>query len=91
MPALAMMPVRGTPRSTICWTAARTEARSVSSQAMGVPLTPSSAIACCAFSSVRAVPITWPPRRDKTRVVSRPRPELQPVTSQVVPERSRSE
>ena len=39
-------------------------------------------------SSVRAVPITCAPRNASTRIVSRPIPELQPVTTMVLPVRS---
>ena len=40
-------------------------------------------------SSVRAVPTTRAPRITSTRIVSNPSPELQPVTSRVLPARER--
>src|SRR5277367_4746685 len=64
------------------------ESRSVSSQAMGRALPLIFAQAVRAASSVRAAPMTSAPRNESTRIVSRPRPELQPVTTAVLPRRS---
>src|SRR5262245_37671327 len=72
----------------IAWIAlahATTESKSLSSSATGVALPLMPAIASWPRSTVRAVPITCAPRSASTRIVSRPMPELQPVTTMVLP------
>ena len=56
---------------------------------MGVVRPGSMAQAAFAFSRVRPVTSTCAPRSASTRAVSRPRPEVPPVTSAVRPARSR--
>ena len=64
-------------------TQARMVAGSASSHASGMVLPSTLAQASFAFSTVRAVPMTRAPRSARTRIVSSPRPELQPVTRMV--------
>ena len=87
-PALQTMASSGAAPVFTAATQARTDAGSESSQASGrkSPLSP--AQASRAFSTVRAVAITRAPRSASARTVSSPSPELQPVTSIVLPPRS---
>ena len=87
-PALPMMASSGAAEDFTAATQARTDAGSDSSQASGrkSPLSP--AQASRAFSTVRAVASTRAPRSANARIVWRPSPELQPVTSIVLPVRS---
>ena len=87
-PALPMIASSGAAPDFTAATQARTDAGSESSQASGrkSPLSP--AQASRAFSTVRAVASTRAPRSASARIVSRPSPELQPVTSTVLPPRS---
>ena len=67
---------------------ATTESKSESSSTTGVALPFTLAHASWPRSSVRAVPITCAPRSASTRMVSSPMPELHPVTTMVLLERS---
>lgn len=69
----------------IAATHARTLAGSESSHASGTVSPTAAWHASRAFSTVRAVPTTRAPRTESTRSASCPRPELQPVTSIVLP------
>ena len=66
------------------------DAGSVSSHATGSVTPTTFAEASRAFSSVRAAATTRAPWSASTRIVSKPIPELMPVTRIVLPDRSRS-
>src|SRR5882762_1642974 len=68
--------------------AAATESRSARSQAMGLQEGPALAQAISASRSERARPITWAPLALRAFIVSKPIPELQPVTTMRLPVRS---
>ena len=88
IPALQISAFRRAPSRVTASMQARTDAGSDSSQASARELSPRPASPSRAFSAVRPVPTTRAPRSASTRTVSRPRPELHPVTSIVCPRRS---
>ncbi len=87
-PALHTMASSGAAPSRTDATAARTDAGSDSSHATGRKSPLRRAQASRALSAVRAAAITRAPRNASARIVSKPRPELHPVTSIVLPVRS---
>ncbi len=87
IPALQMIPSIGMFNALTAVTHERTDDGSASSHATGVVRPFTEAQAARAFSRVRAAPITWAPRNARTRRVSPPRPELQPVRRYALPSR----
>ena len=91
MPALQITASRRAPSARMVATAARTDWGSASSMATAtvLPVLPEATLsqAAWAFVRSRAVPMTRAPRLVRTRRVSRPSPELQPVTTMVLPAR----
>ena len=85
MPALQISTSIGVSSARISRAHATTESKSLSSSTTGVVLPCTLAHASWPRSSVRAVPITCAPRSASTRIVSRPIPELHPVTTTVLP------
>ena len=89
MPALQTSASRRGASWCTCAAQSRTERTSARSSTTGVARPDTLALAALPLSDVRAVPITCAPRNASTRIVSRPIPELQPVTGMVLPRRSR--
>ena len=83
MPALQTMASSRSPLPFTVSTHAWMLAGSESSHATGMVLPVTWSQASFAFSAVRAVPITCAPRSARTRIVSAPSPELEPVTRMV--------
>ena len=81
MPALATMASKGAPSDEMCCAARATAARSAKSQAAGVQDGPTRLHASVAASSERASPMTWAPFAASACMVSKPMPEVQPVTT----------
>ncbi len=67
---------------------ATTDSKSESSSASGVVLPRTCRHASSARCSERLVPMTHAPRIASTRIVSKPMPDVHPVTTAILPDRS---
>src|SRR5882757_5325660 len=88
MPAFATMASKGTCSARIASAAAATEARSDRSQATGRHDDATRVHAACAAANDLARPMTCAPLAASALIVSKPMPELQPVTTKRLPVRS---